>query len=87
MAKGFQQLDGVNLVDRTAAMEHPITVCTALAMAAAHGWYANSTDIKLAFLNAQLHVCPLVGLEEGHNLVYALCCMAWYSQVSSGGVT
>mmetsp|Transcript_18204 Transcript_18204/g.36791 ORF Transcript_18204/g.36791 Transcript_18204/m.36791 type:complete len:116 (-) Transcript_18204:628-975(-) len=67
-ARGFSQVYGKDYTDSFAAMAHPSAIRLILALAAQHGWYLNSTDIKVAFLAAELHeeiyMEPPEGFEE-----------------------
>eukprot|EP00961_Rhodomonas_salina_P229845 3106149-Rhodomonas_salina.1 len=54
VAKGFQQLWGVDYVDSFSATAHQSAIRMVLVLVAQKGWYTNNTDIQLAFVNAPI---------------------------------
>jgi len=86
-ARGFSQVYGKDYTDSFAAMAHPSAIRLILAIAAQHGWYLNSTDIKVAFLAAELHeeiyMEPPEGFEEPDGSVW-LMLMGLYGLMQSG---
>ena len=76
VAKGYQQRWGVDYVDSFSATAHPTAIRAMLALAASNGWFTNSTDVTLAFINAPIetpvYVRPPKDMEEPDGQVWRL---------------
>ena len=78
VAKGYTQQQGVDFDEAFAPLARLDTVCVILAVAANRGWQVDHLDVKLAFLNGELHEEVYVAQPEGYvvqgkeNFVYKL---------------
>jgi len=55
VARGFDQVEGVDYFDSFSAMAHPVTVRMLIAAAVANKWSLSHTDVKVAYLNSLLN--------------------------------
>jgi len=55
VARGFDQVEGVDWFDSFSAMAHPVTVRMLIAAAIANNWSLSHTDVKVAYLNCLLN--------------------------------
>eukprot|EP00961_Rhodomonas_salina_P129530 1744499-Rhodomonas_salina.1 len=70
VAKGFQQLWGVDYVDSFSATAHQSAIRMMLVLVAQKGWYTNNTDIQLAVnapIEETMYIEPPEGVETGEN--------------------
>ena len=54
MAKGFQQIEGVNYFDTFSPVVKPATVRVVLSLAVMNQWIVRQVDVNNAFLNGEL---------------------------------
>ena len=73
VARGFQQVKGVDYDQTYSATVRPDTTRLLLAIAAREGWTVHQMDVVVAYLNAQqkqyqIYLKQPKGFEHGHNL-------------------
>jgi hypothetical protein len=96
VAKGFQQVHGIDYDETFAPVENMDSVCLALSIVAAKGWEVHQIDVKNGFLHNDLseEICmeQPQGIMQDSYLVYQLkkslyglmqAPRAWYAKMDS----
>ena len=68
VAKGYAQKKGVDYDETFAPTSRHAAVCSIVALAAHNGWEVHHLDIKIAFLNGDLHEEIYVNQPEGFEM-------------------
>jgi hypothetical protein len=55
VARGFQQTQGLDYDETFAPVAHMTTIRTLIAVVASYSWTISQMDVKIAFLNCDLH--------------------------------
>lgn len=73
VARGFQQLEGIDFQETFAAVVKPTSFNVLMAIAAMRGWSIHQMDVKTAFLNGQLSQPAYVSAPAGMRLPKGMC--------------
>ena len=91
VARGFQQVKGVDYDETYAATIRPDTTRTLLAIAAAKGWKVHQADVSVAYLHAhqkdyQIYLRQPKGFEHGDGDLYCRMDKGLYGLKQSGNL-
>ena len=91
MAKGFNQVEGIDYIDSFSSMAKPVIVCKLLAIATAHSWMVHQLDINNTFLHGfldeEVYMLPLEGYavaQLGLSTFFAALFMALNKPLGNG---
>lgn len=76
VARGFQQREGIDFSETFSPTAHPVSVRALVALSAMKGWKLTTSDVRTAYLNAELekpvYMTPPPGFERDDGKVMKL---------------